>query len=457
MTDLIGRQIDNYRIEERIGDGGMGTVYRALDVVLGRQVALKVMHAHFARQPEFRERLQQEARIASQLDHPSIVKIHEFGEDPDGVLYIAMEYIRDGSVREHLSRFQEQGRNFPLTRALQTGIQIADALDYAHRRSIIHRDVKLGNIIFKRTQRAEEPRFAPFRAILTDFGLVQILSGDRITDMGVMMGTPAYMSPEQVQGEDLDGRSDLYSLGVVLYELITGRLPFNFQTISEAVMTHMRGEMPQSVRTSRSDVPPLIDALLMKALAKDRESRFATGALMADQLRSAMLALDDSPTQVIITPEDRDIFAAPAVMLEGFDLVIESGRETPTRTPMMQSVYTLGRSAENDIVLPIEGVSRYHAQLRGTETGWELRDLSGRGDTSVDGRRLRYQETVLLRPQQRVRIGPYEMYVDGPELAPSVPISGAHVAGAAAAAAVAGATTTEPENAPLRVFLARRR
>jgi hypothetical protein len=176
---------------------------------------------------------------------------------------------------------------------------------------------------------------------------------------------------------------------------------------------------------------------------------------MADQLRSAMLALDDSPTQVIITPEDRDMFAAPAVMLEGFDLVIESGRETPTRTPMMQSVYTLGRSAENDIVLPIEGVSRYHAQLRGTETGWELRDLSGRGDTSVDGRRLRYQETVLLRPQQRVRIGPYEMYVDGPELAPSVPISGAHVAGAAAAAAVAGAATTEPENAPLRVFLAR--
>ncbi|MCO5183500.1 MAG: protein kinase [Anaerolineae bacterium] len=445
MSDLIGRQIANYLIEERIGDGGMGSVYRARDLNLGRQVALKVMHPHFARRPEFRERLKQEASAAAQLDHPSIVQIYEFGEDADSNLYIAMEYLRDGSLREHLHRLGTQNRLFPLPHAVQVGIQMADALGYAHGQNIIHRDVKSGNIILKRVQRPEEPRFAPFRAILTDFGLVQLLSGERITNMGVMMGTPVYMSPEQLEGKELDGRTDLYSLGVVLYELITGRLPFEFETVSQAVMTHLRGDMPTTASSIRPDAPPLIDTLLNRALAKDREDRFTSGAEMAEVLRNTLLALDDAPTRVFSTPRSdaREVDTPP----DGYTLVIDTGRGTPTRTPLILPLYRLGRDAKNEIILPYDTVSRFHARLVATEAGWQLQNRSDDGDTYVGDRRLNVDEQVLLRPGDSVRIGPYKMVLEGPERDRAIAAAGA-AAGAAAAAA------TSSSAAPLRLFLA---
>lgn len=429
----------------------MGTVYRARDVRLGRLVALKVMHAHFARQDEFRERLQQEARAAAGLDHPSIVNIYEFGEAGDGMLYIAMEYIGDGSLREHLRRFQERGTRFPIPQVMQIGIQIADALDYAHRRDIIHRDVKPGNILLKRTERPDEPRFAPYRSILTDFGLVQLLSGQRLTNMGVMMGTPVYMSPEQVEGADLDGRSDLYSLGAVLYELVTGRVPFEFDSLSEAVMTHLRGDSPPSARSLRPQTPPLVDALLMRALAKDREGRFATGSEMADAFRSALLSLEDAPTQVMAAPVE----ASRNVVKPGYSLVIMSGSATPTRTALQQPVYTLGRGPDNDIVLPVEGVSREHARLEGSERGWVLRDVSGRGGTRLGDRALRRNDRVLLEPNQRFRIGPYTMFLEGPPLSKGERPSGAQRTGAAAG--VAASASAADDGAPLRIFLAQER
>ena len=150
MTSLIGQMFGKYRIEALIGDGGMGTVYRAYDTDLERSVALKLMHAHYARQPEFRARLRQEALTAAKLDHPSIVKIYDFADTPDGA-FIAMEYIGGGSLRSHLQRLQARQRFLPLAQALQIGAQIAEALDYAHLQGVIHRDVKPGNIILKKT------------------------------------------------------------------------------------------------------------------------------------------------------------------------------------------------------------------------------------------------------------------------------------------------------------------
>ncbi|MCA9938384.1 MAG: serine/threonine protein kinase, partial [Anaerolineales bacterium] len=182
-TDLIGKQVGHYRVDALLGDGGMGTVYRAHDLNLGRTVAIKFMHAQFAHLPEFRARLTNEAQTVARLDHPSIVKIFDFGESSEG-LYIAMEYVDGGSLRAHLGRLQKRGVFLPLQQSLQIGVQMADALDYAHQRGLIHRDVKPGNIILKKLDRPPEEGDGPFRAVLTDFGLVKVLEGERLTLTG---------------------------------------------------------------------------------------------------------------------------------------------------------------------------------------------------------------------------------------------------------------------------------
>ncbi|MEI2709422.1 MAG: serine/threonine-protein kinase [Chitinophagaceae bacterium] len=167
------------------------------------------------------------------------MRVYDFGDSELG-LFIAMEYVDGGSLRDHLRRLQRLQKYLPLAQCLQIGIQIAEALDYAHRRKIIHRDVKPGNIILKRLSRPDEAGAQPFRALLTDFGLVKLQEGTSLTQSGATVGTPTYMSPEQCEGRELDGRSDLYSLGIVLYELVANKLPFTFQTLSEAIAAHQQ-------------------------------------------------------------------------------------------------------------------------------------------------------------------------------------------------------------------------
>ena len=275
MTSLIGQTINNrYKLEALLGDGGMGAVYRAYDLNLDRQVAIKLMHAQFARRSEFRARLIQEAQTAARLDHPSVVQVYDFGNSEAG-LFIAMEYVGGGSLRNHLKRLQTMQKYLPLPQSLQIVAQIADALDYAHRRGIVHRDIKPGNVLLKRLSRPDAPGEQPFRAMLTDFGLVKLQEGSNMTQTGATLGTPTYMPPEQCAGEELDGRTDIYSLGVILYELVTNRLPFAMKTLTEALAIHAKGEMPPGVRSIRTDLPAIVDAIVTKAMAKNREDRYA--------------------------------------------------------------------------------------------------------------------------------------------------------------------------------------
>jgi serine/threonine protein kinase len=473
MTSYIGQTLNKrYRLDALIGDGGMGTVYRASDLNLERQVAIKLMHGHFARQDEFRARLVQEARTSAQLDHPSIVRVYDFGESELG-LFIAMEYVDGGSLRDHLRRLQRLQKYLPLVQCLQIGIQMAEALDYAHRNRIIHRDVKPGNIILKRLSRPDEAGTQPFRALLTDFGLVKLQEGTSITQSGATVGTPTYMSPEQCEGRELDGRSDLYSLGVVLYELIANKLPFTFQTLTEAIAAHQNGVQPPPVSSLRPEVPPIIDSLLARALAKSPADRFGTGAEMADALRSAFVALEGLPTRVMLHQE-LDILDQVAEPPAGYELHIHTPGHPDSIVPLTKAVVTLGRNLDNDIVLPADGVSRHHTRLQATALGWEAVDMGGVNGTWLNEHRLRPEEPTPLSIGSVLRIGPYEMVLQGPETPPgaeegkgeviSAPITPGLVAVAAAPApssnpalVVAEQPTqppTRPE-APLALYLAR--
>ncbi len=413
MTEVTGSVIGHYRIDNLVGAGGMGTVYKAYDLNLSRPVALKLMHPEIARVPQFRERLKAEAQTAANLDHPSIVKIYNFGETDDAMLYVAMEFIKDGSLRSHLQRVLAKRGQLELPLVLQIAIQIADALDFAHQAGVIHRDVKQGNLILKRLARPEESGFAAFRAILTDFGLVQIVNGSRLTEGGMAMGTPIYMSPEQCEGEPLDGRSDIYSLGVVLYEMLTGRPPFEFRTLSQAVAAHTKLEYPAPVRELRNDVPPLIDALLSRALAKDRSDRFASAKEMSDALRMAFFSISDAPTSWWTTKpkeESGDLELLPP--LAGDELFVRTlGRGAIDRYALTKQQYAIGRSGDNDLVLASGAVSRHHARLEHTSHGWMLRPLVGINGTYLLGDRLAPDKQQAVRPGEPILIGPYEMWI----------------------------------------------
>ena len=413
MADITGKVIGHYRIENLIGAGGMGTVYKAYDLNLSRPVALKLMHPHIARQAEFRERLKAEAQTAANLDHPSIVKIYNFGETDDGLLYVAMEYVKDGSLRKHMQRVQARRGFLDVPLVLQIASQIADALDAAHNAGVIHRDVKPGNIILKRVPRPEEVGFAPFRAVLTDFGLVQLVDAERRTDSGMTMGTPIYMSPEQCEDLPLDGRADLYSLGVVIYEMLAGRPPFEFTSLSQAIAAHIKNLFPTPVREIRSEVAPLLDALLSRSLAKRPDERFATGKEMSEALRMAYFSISDAPTSWWSSqPRDEAVEPTKVVPPEGDELIVRTlGRGEIDRYPLRREQYSIGRSATNDLVLASGAVSRHHARLEHTTEGWVVRALVGINGTILNRDRLTPDTPMPLNPGEPLQIGPYEMWL----------------------------------------------
>ncbi|MCB0012598.1 MAG: L-fucose mutarotase [Anaerolineales bacterium] len=279
---------------------------------------------------------------------------------------------------------------------------------------------KYGNIILKKLPRAEEPDEHPFRAVLTDFGLVKIYESElSMTKSGTTLGTPIYMSPEQCLGQNLDGRSDLYSLGVVLYELVTNRLPFAFKSLPEAINAHNRGDMPPPARQFRKDAPPMIETILNRMLAKRREDRYASGEELSRVLRSTAFALENRPTRVMSVTEAEEIASrTPIVIPQGYELVISTPGNSTSTISLTREIITLGRHVDNDVVLPTEGVSRHHARIRATNSGWGIIDMGGINGTLVDGERVRANQMVPIYNGTRMQLGPYELVLRGPEGAP---------------------------------------
>ncbi len=274
---LFGR----YRIERVLGRGGMGVVYVAHDEQLDRQVALKLLSPELAGDASFRERFIRESRIAAGLEDPNIVPIYEAGE-LDGFLFIAMRFVPGTDLQ---SLIQRDGQ-LSAERTLAIVSQVASALDTAHLRGLVHRDVKPSNVLV-----AEREGSRGEHAYLTDFGLVRrVAQGTSLTKTGQFMGSIDYVAPEQIRGEPVDGRADVYSLGCLLYECLAGRPPFHSDLEVTVLYAHLE-EPPPAVTATRPDLPPAIDRVVAKAIAKRPADRYGTAGELADDARNALPSL----------------------------------------------------------------------------------------------------------------------------------------------------------------------
>jgi eukaryotic-like serine/threonine-protein kinase len=280
---MIGSKINQYQILEKIGSGGQGTVYKALDTKLNRTVVIKVLPPELTAKTANFKRFEREAQLCSQLDHPNICTIYDFHE-ANGVFYIAMQYVEGKNVRQHVG-----GRALELKSALSIAIQVTDALAYAHSKNIIHRDIKAGNVMVTSTGQAK----------ILDFGLAKLLEDEQsdqnrgldkteITELGIPYGTATYAAPEQAKGERADHRSDIFSTGVLLYEMLTGIWAFQGKTVIDVRHQVLYGT-PRPLAEMRSEpFPPKLQEIVDKALAKEPKNRYQNIGLMRDDLRGVL-------------------------------------------------------------------------------------------------------------------------------------------------------------------------
>src|SRR5438477_3219185 len=256
---LVGRVFSNrYEIEREVAQGGMAEVYLARDQLLDRPVALKALFPEYAREPSFVERFRREAQAAANLNHPNIVSIYDWGQE-SGTYFIVMEYVEGRSLREliHTEGTIEPGQ------AADIAAEIASALAFAYRSGVVHRDVKPGNVLLTESGTVK----------VTDFGIARAGTSDGLTQTGSVMGTATYFSPEQAQGLPVDGRSDVYALGVVLYEMVTGVAPFTAESPASVAYKHVREE-PTTPSRIVHDIPGALDRIILTALAKDVALRY---------------------------------------------------------------------------------------------------------------------------------------------------------------------------------------
>ncbi|MEW5871424.1 MAG: protein kinase [Chloroflexota bacterium] len=417
MEHLIGQTLNRYKILSLLGEGGMGAVYKAHDQTLERNVAIKVMYPHFARQPNFQERFLQEARSTARLDHANIVQVHDFGQD-HGYLYIVMEYIPGDNLDKMLRDLRANRKWILLHEAVQLLRQVALALDYAHRQGVLHRDIKPSNIMIE----PEAVDSLPYRPVITDLGLAKLAEGGIVTQDGISMGTPAYMSPEQALGQITDERSDVYSLGVLLFELCTGRLPFPAKTITDAIRFHAQTP-PPTPRSLRADLPAGLENILLRALEKDPGQRYASASELATALK-------------VIIPLAQSISSAPAELQAAVSLLaqyqqglqeagassvqaesnpapdasedrIQIMRKDKTSLAVLikPGGMTIGRDPKCDVVVDDSKSSRQHARVEFDGAKYLITDLNSTNGTYLGSTRLPPGVPQVWPPEKAVRIG----------------------------------------------------
>lgn len=436
-SDMIGKVVAHYRIDKVLGQGGMGAVYLATDLNLQRQVALKVMHPHLSGQEQFQKRFLQEARAAANLDHPGIVRILSF-DHTEGVLLLVMELVPGGSLRDYIDAQRAQGKTIDYTLAVEYSRQIADALHYAHQQGMTHRDIKPDNILLK----ADSASPGGYRCLITDFGLAKLAESNVHSLSGVPMGTFAYMSPEQAEAEKVDNRADIYAMGIMLYELTVGKLPYQPRSITEAIRMHSREPLPKPGE-QRPGFPADLERVIIKATQKSPNDRYQTAGDMSRDLgrlksaggsapaaSAAAPAAPPSPTFVVTPPPAASAAPPPAPASPppapvvspppvtpadaAYDRLLITGPDGATRAlPLAKEVYIIGRDDDRDIVLPGGKVSRSHARLeRAFDGKYRLIDLGSTNGTFVNEQRIPANAPESMPAGQRFRIGDFWMQIE---------------------------------------------
>ena len=288
-----GQMLGSYRIISQVGKGGMATVYKAYQSSMDRNVAIKVLPRQLAESPEFAARFQQEARIIARLEHPHILPVFDFGES-DGVTYFVMRYLEAGTLKTKM-----EAGPLSLSEIDRLFTQLAEALNYAHGHGIIHRDLKPANALID----------GDGNLFLTDFGIAKLLesASPRLTQTDAILGTPAYISPEQAKAETVNQRSDIYSLGIILYEMVTGSVPFVADTPLAVILKHISDPLPPP-SILKKDIPESIERVILKALAKEPDNRYATASEFLSTWKRALEEKETAPH----TPEPKSTPASPA-------------------------------------------------------------------------------------------------------------------------------------------------
>ncbi|GHO42536.1 protein kinase domain-containing protein [Ktedonospora formicarum] len=444
---LIGKTLGQFRIVDRIGAGGMATVFKAYQPTLDRYVAIKILPAYHARDPIFVKRFVQEARSVAKLAHPNIVQIHDFGE-LDNITFIVMECVDGGTLKDRLKG------PIPVTEAADFIIQAAEGLDCAHRNGIVHRDVKPANMLLRKDG----------HLLLSDFGIAKILEGTtNLTRVGTGIGTPQYMSPEQGTGQAVDRRSDIYSLGIVFFHCLTGRVPFAAENPLSVTLKHVNDPLPVE-RLSAENVPPSIIQIITKMAAKQPVDRYQSADVFIGALTSALTAANlsmprpwrvmggSSPShdQIPVPVQPLPPTSSPDLNMAGGQQMITcfrcgaqnprsrlfctscgddlsnkraaldrytdgSGRPVLARLtiqngPMAQrsfrfhqDVTTIGRTNGCDLVISGRTVSRRHARLWFAEGRWFLADLGSVNGTMLNN--VRIQQPVALNDGDVIHFG----------------------------------------------------
>lgn len=361
---MIDKIVGNYRIVERLGDGGMGSVYRAVDRMLDREVAIKVLRPELARQASLVERFRQEAIALARLSHPHIATLHGL-EEHDGQLLMIMEYVRG----ETLEAIVQRSGRVAWARACELCIAVLDALDHAHDKGVVHRDIKPANVMLSNSGVVK----------VMDFGIARMLGRSRQTQFGHAVGTPMYMAPEQLRGQEVDGRTDLYAVGAVLFELVTGRMAFEADSDYSLMMKKLN-EAPIAPSSYVRDVPSRIDDIVMKAMETQPDQRFPNAVAFAQELEDTMHALNapsrrpipatrlgggSTPPRTFTLPEPRDISASSErahtpvaeTRLAGSQTPVQETRLADARDPSVAETRLAGATNETGV-----GVTASHAQ-----------------------------------------------------------------------------------------------
>jgi len=292
---MFPTKIGRYEIKAELGRGGMATVYRAYDPSFDRDVAIKVLPREFLHDPQFHDRFQREIRMVAQLEHPAIVPVYDVGEE-EGMPFFVMRYMSGGSLTDWI----ERGR-FSLEDTARIVERLAQALSYAHKQGVIHRDLKPDNVLF-------DNNGDPF---ISDFGVAKFAeAASNLTGSGII-GTPAYMSPEQAQGDPVDSRTDIYGLGVIVYQMLSGRQPYNADTPMGVVVKHITEPVPEILRAN-PDLPESMDTIIKSAMAKDKQKRYTTATDLARALNLAAFGTESTTANAISTPNLKIVPPAPS-------------------------------------------------------------------------------------------------------------------------------------------------